>query len=158
MRGECPLPPSHLLPSSPPCPPQASPDSEGPRGNHTPSCPFPWPLPPSALTSTVILREEECSPVLKEELPGLYVRHQCQIAVPNPRKDSQYTISIRPKEEEKFIKSSENSESDLQPLVQVLLQWSCHLCPPHPLRTPDGPLSMSVSVSKTQPSDQREPK
>ncbi|XP_032202284.1 cytokine receptor common subunit beta isoform X1 [Mustela erminea] len=62
--------------------------------------------------------EEECSPVLKEELPGLYVRHQCQIAVPNPRKDSQYTISIRPKEEEKFIKSSENIQM-AQPTLNV---------------------------------------
>ncbi|XP_025316742.1 cytokine receptor common subunit beta [Canis lupus familiaris] len=52
--------------------------------------------------------EEECSPVLKEELPSLFVLHRCQIPVPNPRNHSQYTVSVRPKVEEKFIKSSEN--------------------------------------------------
>ncbi|KAI5765037.1 CSF2RB [Gulo gulo luscus] len=62
--------------------------------------------------------EEECSPVLKEELPDLCVRHRCQIAVQDPRKDSQYTISIRPKEEEKFIKSSENIQM-AQPTLNV---------------------------------------
>lgn len=93
--------------------------------------PLPWPLPPSALTSTVILREEECSPALKEELPGLYVRHRCQIPVPDPGNHSQYTVSVRPKEEEKFIKSSDNSEFAPQPPVWVLLQWSCCVCVPH---------------------------
>lgn len=53
-------------------------------------------------------REEECSPVLKDPLGGLLVQHQCQIPVPDPRNHSQYTVSVRPKEEEKFIKSSDH--------------------------------------------------
>ncbi|XP_047722927.1 cytokine receptor common subunit beta isoform X1 [Prionailurus viverrinus] len=53
-------------------------------------------------------REEECSPVLKEQLPGLLVQHRCQIPVPDPRNHSQYAISVRVKEEEKFIKSSDH--------------------------------------------------
>ncbi|XP_045635857.1 cytokine receptor common subunit beta [Ursus americanus] len=62
--------------------------------------------------------EEECSPALKEELPGLYVRHRCQIPVPDPGNHSQYTVSVRPKEEEKFIKSSDNIQM-AQPAVNV---------------------------------------
>ncbi|XP_029809436.1 cytokine receptor common subunit beta [Suricata suricatta] len=53
-------------------------------------------------------REEECSPVLKEPLSSLLVQHRCQIPVPDPRNHSRYTISVRPKEEEKFIKSSDH--------------------------------------------------
>lgn len=52
--------------------------------------------------------EKECSPVLKEASGSPYIRHRCQIPVPDPRNHSQYTISVRPKKEEKFIKSSEN--------------------------------------------------
>ncbi|KAK2488792.1 hypothetical protein MC885_015115 [Smutsia gigantea] len=54
--------------------------------------------------------EKECSPVLREESRSSYIQHRCQIPVPDPTNHSQYTISVRPKKEEKFIKSSENSE------------------------------------------------
>lgn len=53
-------------------------------------------------------REEECSPVLKEELRGRYTRHRCRVPVPDPRTHGQYTLSVRPRREEKFIKSSDN--------------------------------------------------
>eukprot|EP00069_Balaena_mysticetus_P008750 bmy_01164T0 len=65
-------------------------------------------LPPPALACAVILREEECSPVQTEETSSLYVRHCCQIPVPDARNHSQYIVSVRPKEEEKLIKSSDN--------------------------------------------------
>ncbi|XP_003783295.1 cytokine receptor common subunit beta [Otolemur garnettii] len=52
--------------------------------------------------------EEECSPVLTEELSSLYIRHQCQIPVPSPGTHGQYTISVRPRKEEKFLKSSDH--------------------------------------------------
>ncbi|XP_036311655.1 cytokine receptor common subunit beta [Pipistrellus kuhlii] len=51
--------------------------------------------------------EQECSPVLKEAR-GPYVCHRCQVPVADPRNHSQYLVSVRPKREEKFIKSSEN--------------------------------------------------
>ncbi|XP_058938274.1 cytokine receptor common subunit beta [Kogia breviceps] len=53
-------------------------------------------------------REQECSPVQTEETSSPYVRHCCQIPVPDPRNHSQYIVSVRPKEEEKLIKSSDN--------------------------------------------------
>ncbi|XP_069441447.1 cytokine receptor common subunit beta isoform X1 [Ovis canadensis] len=52
-------------------------------------------------------REEECSPVQKET-GSPYIRHRCQIPVPDPRNYSQYIVSVRPKMEEKLIKSSDN--------------------------------------------------
>lgn len=55
--------------------------------------------------------EQECSPVLMEKASGPYVRHRCQIPVHDPWNHSLYTISVRPKEEEKFIKSSDNTGS-----------------------------------------------
>lgn len=45
-----------------------------------------------------------------EETSSPYVRHCCQIPVPDPRNHSQYIVSVRPKAEEKLIKSSDNSE------------------------------------------------
>lgn len=45
-----------------------------------------------------------------KEARGPYVHHQCQVPVADPWNHSQYIISVRPKQEEKFIKSSENSE------------------------------------------------
>ena len=66
-------------------------------------------LPPPALTSAMILREEECSPVQKET-GSPYIQHRCQIPVPDPRNYSQYIVSVRPKVEERLIKSSDNSE------------------------------------------------
>ncbi|XP_014636405.1 PREDICTED: cytokine receptor common subunit beta [Ceratotherium simum simum] len=52
--------------------------------------------------------EEECSPVLQEKCGGPYILHRCRIPVPDPSNHSQYIVSVRPREEEKFIKSSEN--------------------------------------------------
>lgn len=52
--------------------------------------------------------EQECSPVLMEKASGPYVRQRCHIPVPDPWNHSLYTISVRPKEEEKLIKSSDN--------------------------------------------------
>ncbi|XP_016017274.2 cytokine receptor common subunit beta isoform X3 [Rousettus aegyptiacus] len=52
-------------------------------------------------------QEKECSPVLREASDG-YIQHWCQIPVPDPGSHSQYIVSVRPKEEEKFIKSSNN--------------------------------------------------
>uniref|UniRef100_A0A8C0WKR5 Fibronectin type-III domain-containing protein n=1 Tax=Castor canadensis TaxID=51338 RepID=A0A8C0WKR5_CASCN len=58
--------------------------------------------------STVPPREEECSQVQKEELDGLYTRQRCRISVPDPGAHGQYTVSVRPRREEKFIKSSDH--------------------------------------------------
>ncbi|XP_077024834.1 cytokine receptor common subunit beta isoform X2 [Tamandua tetradactyla] len=52
--------------------------------------------------------KEECSPVLAEKLSGPYTRHRCQIPVADPGAHGQYMVSVEPKTEEKFIKSSEN--------------------------------------------------
>ncbi|XP_032348046.1 cytokine receptor common subunit beta isoform X2 [Camelus ferus] len=52
--------------------------------------------------------EEECAPVLREATSSPYVQHRCRIPVPDPRSHSQYVVSVRPKEEEKLIKSSDN--------------------------------------------------
>lgn len=46
----------------------------------------------------------------KEELDGLYTRQRCRISVPDPGAHGQYTVSVRPRREEKFIKSSDHSE------------------------------------------------
>ncbi|XP_037371063.2 cytokine receptor common subunit beta-like, partial [Talpa occidentalis] len=51
--------------------------------------------------------EKECSPVLTEA-SGPYTRHRCQIPVPDPGVQGHYTVSVRPKDEEKLIKSSKN--------------------------------------------------
>lgn len=45
-----------------------------------------------------------------KEARGPYVRHRCRVPVADPGNHSQYLVSVRPKREEKFIKSSENSE------------------------------------------------
>lgn len=119
----------------------------GLRGSHC------WKSHPSraslTLTSAVIVirREEECSPVLKEELPSLFVLHRCQIPVPNPGNHSQYTISVRPKEEEKFIKSSENSEF-VPPAFGVSEPIACvtHI-DSGPLMTGSSCLSLSTKCS-----------
>ncbi|OWK04006.1 CSF2RB [Cervus elaphus hippelaphus] len=52
-------------------------------------------------------QEEECSPV-KKETGSPYIQHRCQIPVPDARNYSQYIVSVRPKMEERLIKSSEN--------------------------------------------------
>lgn len=48
--------------------------------------------------------------MLMEEAGGPHIRHWCQIPVPDPRNHSQYSVSVRAKEEETLIKSSDNSE------------------------------------------------
>ncbi|KAM6162617.1 cytokine receptor common subunit beta-like [Erethizon dorsatum] len=52
--------------------------------------------------------EEECPQVQKEELGGLYTLHSCRIRVSSPGPHSQYTVTVRPRKEEKFIKSSDH--------------------------------------------------
>ncbi|XP_060044880.1 cytokine receptor common subunit beta-like isoform X2 [Erinaceus europaeus] len=52
--------------------------------------------------------EEECSPVLREELRGPNIRFRCHIPVPEPWSHGQYSVHIRPREEGKFIQSSDN--------------------------------------------------
>lgn len=94
--------PGHLLPLGTPAPPEATARPE--------ASSLPWPLLPPALTSAMTLREKECSPVLTEEASDTYIQHRCQIPVRDPWNHSQYVVSVRPKEEEKFIKSSDNSE------------------------------------------------
>lgn len=63
----------------------------------------------------VLLREQECPQVQKEELHDIYTRHSCQIRVSNPRPHSQYTVTVRPRNGEKFIRSANHSESVLLP-------------------------------------------
>lgn len=45
-----------------------------------------------------------------KEARGHYILHRCQVPVADPGNHSQYLISVRPKVEEKYIQSSENSE------------------------------------------------
>uniref|UniRef100_A0A250YLQ2 Cytokine receptor common subunit beta n=1 Tax=Castor canadensis TaxID=51338 RepID=A0A250YLQ2_CASCN len=63
-------------------------------------------------------REEECSQVQKEELDGLYTRQRCRISVPDPGAHGQYTVSVRPRREEKFIKSSDHIQMG-RPTISV---------------------------------------
>ncbi|XP_027630752.1 cytokine receptor common subunit beta isoform X1 [Tupaia chinensis] len=55
--------------------------------------------------SAVLLREEECSPVWKEEVSSRYTRYRCQIPVPDPETHGQYSVSVQPRREEKMIRS-----------------------------------------------------
>ncbi|XP_004700772.1 cytokine receptor common subunit beta [Echinops telfairi] len=50
----------------------------------------------------------ECTPVLTEMPSSPYTRHWCQIPVPEPSTHGQYMVSVQPKKEEKFIKSSKH--------------------------------------------------
>ncbi|XP_036924016.1 cytokine receptor common subunit beta isoform X2 [Sturnira hondurensis] len=52
--------------------------------------------------------EKECPSVLKEGVRGHYTLYRCLVPVAHPQNHSQYLISVRPKVEEKCIKSSEN--------------------------------------------------
>uniref|UniRef100_A0A8C9QN24 Cytokine receptor common subunit beta N-terminal domain-containing protein n=1 Tax=Spermophilus dauricus TaxID=99837 RepID=A0A8C9QN24_SPEDA len=63
-------------------------------------------------------QEEECSPVLKEELSGLYTRLRCQIPVPDPGARGLYVVSVRPRSEGRFIKSSDNIQME-RPTLKV---------------------------------------
>ncbi|XP_010597639.3 cytokine receptor common subunit beta-like isoform X1 [Loxodonta africana] len=73
--------------------------------------------------------EKECSPVLKEKLSSPYTRHRCQIPVLDSETHDQYTVSVKPKKEEKLIKSSEHIQMD-RPTLNVtkdgdsyMLRW-----------------------------------
>uniref|UniRef100_A0A8C6EVQ3 Colony stimulating factor 2 receptor subunit beta n=1 Tax=Marmota marmota marmota TaxID=9994 RepID=A0A8C6EVQ3_MARMA len=63
-------------------------------------------------------QEEECAPVLKEELSGLYTRLRCQIPVPDPGARGLYVVSVRPRREGRFIKSSDNIQME-RPTLKV---------------------------------------
>ncbi|XP_037587425.1 cytokine receptor common subunit beta isoform X2 [Cebus imitator] len=58
--------------------------------------------------SAVLLREKECSPVLREEFGSLHIRHHCGIPVPDPSTRGRYIVSVQPRRPEKHIKSSEH--------------------------------------------------
>ncbi|XP_077908927.1 cytokine receptor common subunit beta-like isoform X1 [Ictidomys tridecemlineatus] len=63
-------------------------------------------------------QEEECAPVLKEALSGLYTRLRCQIPVPDPGARGLYVVSVRPRSEGRFIKSSDNIQME-RPTLKV---------------------------------------
>lgn len=113
---------------------------------------LPCALPPPALSSAVLLREEECSPVLKEGLGSLYTRHHCQIPVPDPGTHGQYIVSVQPRRAEKRIKSSENSEFAPSPLWGWSGTSTPSLCNPDQLRVPSGQVFMFVTFKETQQS------
>ncbi|XP_004634739.1 cytokine receptor common subunit beta [Octodon degus] len=52
--------------------------------------------------------EKECLQVQKEVHGGLYTLHSCQIRVSSPEPHSQYSMTVRPRTEEKLIESSEH--------------------------------------------------
>ncbi|XP_023574786.1 cytokine receptor common subunit beta [Octodon degus] len=52
--------------------------------------------------------EKECLQVQKEVHGGLYTLHSCQIRVSSPELHSQYSMTVRPRTEEKLIESSEH--------------------------------------------------
>ncbi|XP_033019091.1 cytokine receptor common subunit beta [Lacerta agilis] len=53
--------------------------------------------------------EKECSPVLQMELPSTrYVLQSCEINVTNPKKISQYIVTVQPKEEEKVMEAAKH--------------------------------------------------
>ncbi|KAM5333673.1 cytokine receptor common subunit beta [Glossophaga mutica] len=73
--------------------------------------------------------EKECSSVLREEAGGHHIRHRCQVPVADPQNHSEYLVSVRPKVEEKCIKSSENIQM-APPMLNVtksrdgyILRW-----------------------------------
>ncbi|KAG8511123.1 Cytokine receptor common subunit beta [Galemys pyrenaicus] len=59
-------------------------------------------------TSSGGAEEKECAPAQKGEQGSPYVLQWCQIPVPDPAAHSQYSVSVRPRREEKHIKSSDN--------------------------------------------------
>nr|XP_028603581.1 LOW QUALITY PROTEIN: cytokine receptor common subunit beta [Podarcis muralis] len=53
--------------------------------------------------------EKECSPVLQMELPSTrYVLQSCLINVTNPKRISQYLVTVQPKEEEKVMEAAKH--------------------------------------------------
>uniref|UniRef100_A0A8C5KPQ4 Fibronectin type-III domain-containing protein n=1 Tax=Jaculus jaculus TaxID=51337 RepID=A0A8C5KPQ4_JACJA len=53
-------------------------------------------------------QEEECSEVHTEPLGSLYTRYRCRIAVHNPQTQKQYTVSVKPQRQGKFINNAEH--------------------------------------------------
>ncbi|ELW52380.1 Cytokine receptor common subunit beta [Tupaia chinensis] len=70
--------------------------------------------------SAVLLREEECSPVWKEEVSSRYTRYRCQIPVPDPETHGQYSVSVQPRREEKMIRSWMNRDLEFEVLYRRL--------------------------------------
>nr|XP_013008444.1 cytokine receptor common subunit beta-like [Cavia porcellus] len=73
--------------------------------------------------------EQECPQVQKEELSDIYTHHSCQIRVSSSEPHSQYTVTVRPRNGEKFIKSSNHIQME-PPTLNVTkegegysLQW-----------------------------------
>lgn len=91
--------------------------------------------------------------MLKEASGSPYIRHRCQIPVPDPRNHSQYTISVRPKKEEKFIKSSENSEFAPSLLRQGSCDSTASLCNLNKLGVLLHPVFMFITFNKKQSSE-----
>ncbi|CAH6791128.1 cytokine receptor common subunit beta isoform X1 [Phodopus roborovskii] len=56
--------------------------------------------------------EKECSPVVEELQDSLCTRYHCSLPVSNPSAHSQYTVSVQPRKQGKFIKSSRHIQMD----------------------------------------------
>ncbi|XP_059103592.1 cytokine receptor common subunit beta-like isoform X2 [Peromyscus eremicus] len=50
--------------------------------------------------------EEECWPVVRELQDSLRTRYHCRLNMSSPRTHSQYTVSVKPRKQGKYIKSS----------------------------------------------------
>ncbi|XP_051015868.1 cytokine receptor common subunit beta [Acomys russatus] len=50
-------------------------------------------------------QEKECSPVVKKPQANLWTRYHCSLTVPDPSAHSQYTVSVKPRKQEKVIES-----------------------------------------------------
>ncbi|XP_075408748.1 cytokine receptor common subunit beta-like [Tenrec ecaudatus] len=61
----------------------------------------------------------ECIPELTEKPNSPYTRHRCQIDLPKPGTHDRYTVSVQPKKEVKFIKSSKHIQMS-RPLLLVI--------------------------------------
>ncbi|XP_004676518.1 PREDICTED: cytokine receptor common subunit beta [Condylura cristata] len=81
--------------------------------------------------------ERECSPVQKEVLQKApdYTLHRCKVPVPDPHNCSHYTVSVRPRDEGKLIKSSDNIQLE-PPTINVtqgadgyILHWAAKKMP-----------------------------
>ncbi|KAG8511130.1 Cytokine receptor common subunit beta [Galemys pyrenaicus] len=86
-------------------------------------------------TSSGGAEEKECAPAQKGEQGSPYVLQWCQIPVPDPAAHSQYSVSVRPRREEKHIKSSDNIQL-ARPSINVtrgadgyMLHWAVEEMP-----------------------------
>uniref|UniRef100_A0A8C6W237 Cytokine receptor common subunit beta n=1 Tax=Nannospalax galili TaxID=1026970 RepID=A0A8C6W237_NANGA len=64
-----------------------------------------WVTDAGSVHSTMLPREEECSPV-EEQQAGLFIHYHCGINVSNPSAHSRYTVSVKPRKQGKYIPSS----------------------------------------------------